>query len=69
MKIIFLILLVFIIVYIVNINKTSNTWGLYKYDDERLVHFEHFVENERLCKEYANFLKNKDNKQYYCKPE
>ena len=36
----------------------KETWGLYKYHDERLVHFEHFIDNRGKCIEYAEFLNN-----------
>ncbi|MDK2062794.1 hypothetical protein PT520_09720 [Aliarcobacter butzleri] len=37
----------------------KETWGLYKYQNERLVHFEHFADNRKMCIEYASFLNDK----------
>lgn len=51
------ILLIFIILF--NGCDKKETWGLYKYQDERLVHFEHFADNKKKCNEYAEFLNNK----------
>lgn len=51
------ILLIFAILF--NGCNKKETWGLYKYQDERLVHFEHFADNRKMCIEYASFLNNK----------
>lgn len=49
------ILFLFLIFFYTGCEK-KETWGLYKYPNERLVHFEHFYENDIKCREYASFL-------------
>jgi len=53
----YLILVIFALLFLGCDKK--ETWGLYKYPDERLVHFEHFIDNRGKCWEYAKFLNDK----------